>query len=736
MEKGKIKLKVIDIYERDMGRHRVRLPRKKMGALGVKAGELLALEKRRKTVAYVWPDRPGASYKKDQNYVRLDKLTRKNVGANRGEEVVVYKTNASPARKVVFSPTSSSFILPEEEDKTTQYLENIPVFKEDLVRIPHLDKEKEYKVLRTVPEGPVIISRSTNMHFKKREKRSHQSGPRFEDIGGLKEEIKKVRELVELPIQHPELFNKMNMDPPKGILFHGPPGTGKTLMARAIANTSKSYFISISGPEIMSKFYGESEANLRKKFEEAQKHSPAIIFIDEIDAIAPKREEVRGDVEKRVVAQLLSLMDGLKRREEVVVIGATNRADALDPALRRAGRFDREIEFGVPDLTERYEILRIHTRGLPLAKGVNLRKIAEMTHGFVGADIASLVKEAGMRALRDFTRDHKAVVRSPNRIPDEKLEKLNLKMNHFQKAIDSTHPSALREIFLEVPDVRWEDIGGLDSVKNKLKEVVEWPIKYSRKLDRMGIEPPKGILLYGPPGCGKTMLAKAIAYESQANFISVKGPELLSKWVGESEKALREVFRKGRQASPTVIFFDEIDALAPQRGQYTGGAGVSERVISQLLTEMDGLTPKGKVIVTAATNRPDMLDPALLRPGRIDRIIYVPSPSLEERQEILNVHSRDVPMTSSISLKKVAKETTNFTGADLKALIKESAMNSLRRDLSAKIVTKEDVEKALDMVSPSLTDDLKEYYEEMQKMFEEKGMRGKSIYEEEGKYIT
>lgn len=736
MEKEKLRLKVIDIYDRDIGRHRVRLPREKMRTLDVKAGEIVALEKRRKTVAYLWPDRPDSHYRENRNYIRMDKLTRKNVGVNRGDHVLVYKINAAPAEEVTFTPTSSSVFLLEDNNQTSKHLENIPVFEGDLIRIPQLGKELEYKITRTVPESPVILSRSTELRFEKPKRAMQKTQPTFNEIGGLKEEIKKVRELVGLPIKHPELFEKMNMKAPKGILFHGPPGTGKTLMARAVANTTSAYFISISGPEIMSKYYGESEANLREKFEEAQKHSPAILFIDEIDAIAPKREEARGDVEKRVVSQLLSLMDGLKRREELLVIGASNRPDALDPALRRAGRFDREIEFGVPNLTGRYEILKIHTRGLPLAKNVNLRRIADTTHGFVGADIASLVKEAGMRALREFARKHKEEVSSTSRIPETTLEKLKIDMEHFQKAIDATHPSALREIFLEIPDVTWDEIGGLETVKDRLKEVVEWPILFPERLERMGIEPPKGVLLYGPPGCGKTMIAKAIANESQANFISVKGPELLSKWVGESEKALREVFRKGRQASPTVIFFDEIDALAPQRGLYTGSAGVSERVISQLLTEMDGLTARGNVVATAATNRPDMLDPALLRPGRFDRIVYVPAPSLKERLEILKIHTRDVPLDSTVSLNEIAEKTEDYTGADLKALVKESAMNALRRDVSANFVRKEDVEAALQKVTSSITDDLRKYYERMKEKFEKKRIRGESIWQEDRRYLT
>lgn len=734
MARKKLRLKAIDIYDRDIGRNRVRLPREKMRDLNVKAGEILALEKRKKTVVYVWPDRPHSEYRQEKNYVRLDRITRKNAGVNRKEHVTVYKTDASSAEKVAFSPTSSSVLLPEERNEKSK-LENVPVFEGDFIQIPQLGRKVEYKVTNTVPSGPVIISRSTEIQFKKPERRKlEMEEPTFSEIGGLKEEIKKVRELIELPIQHPELFETMNMAPPKGILFHGPPGTGKTLMARAIANTTNAYFISISGPEIMSKFYGESEANLRKQFTKAQKHAPAIIFIDEIDAIAPKREEARGNVEKRVVSQLLSLMDGLERREEVVVIGATNRASALDPALRRAGRFDREIEFGVPNLTERYEILKIHTRGLPLAKDVSLRKVAEMTHGFVGADLAALVKEAGMRALREFTKENKNEVESPTQIPEEKLETLTVKSAHFMKAIDATHPSALREIFLEIPDLVWEDIGGLEQVKGKLREVVEWPIRFPGKFERMGIDPPKGVLLYGPPGCGKTMLAKAVANESQANFISVKGPELISKWVGESEKALREVFRKARQASPTVIFFDEIDSLAPQRGRYAGSSGVSERVISQLLTEMDGLTSKGKVIVTAATNRPDILDPALLRPGRFDRIVYVSPPSKKERKEILKIHSRDVPLDTKTSLEEIAERTKNFTGADLKTLVKESAMNALRRDISAKFVQERDIEDALESVDPSLTKELKEYYEKMRKKFKNKRIRGESIYQEE--FIT
>ncbi|RLI31179.1 AAA family ATPase, partial [Candidatus Bathyarchaeota archaeon] len=529
----------------------------------------------------------------------------------------------------------------------------------------------------------------------------------YEDIGGLHEEIQRIREMVELPLRHPELFQRLGIEPPKGVLLHGPPGCGKTLLARAVANESDAHFIAINGPEIMSKFYGQSEARLREIFAEAEKEAPSIIFIDEIDAIAPKREEVTGEVERRVVAQLLALMDGLEGRGNVIVIGATNRINALDPALRRPGRFDREIEIGVPDKQGRYEILQIHTRGMPLAKDVDLKKLAEITHGYTGADLAALCREAAMKALRRYLPE---INLEEETIPVEVLEKMEVTMEDFMNAYREITPTAVREVYIEVPTVRWDDIGGLEDVKQKLREAVEWPLKNPEAFKRMGIKPPKGILLYGPPGCGKTLLAKAVATESEANFISIRGPEIFSKWVGESERAIREVFRKARMASPSVIFFDEIDAIAPRRGLGYADSGVTERVISQLLTEIDGIAALEDVVIIAATNRPDILDPAILRPGRIDRLIYVPSPDEEARYEIFKIHTRNMPLAEDVDLRHLAKITAGYSGADIEAVCREAAMNALRRDMNAASVTMADFEAALETIGPSITPDVDKWY--------------------------
>ncbi|MEM2497514.1 MAG: CDC48 family AAA ATPase, partial [Candidatus Nezhaarchaeales archaeon] len=529
----------------------------------------------------------------------------------------------------------------------------------------------------------------------------------YEDIGGLKGAIQKIREMVELPLKHPEIFKRLGIEPPKGVLLYGPPGCGKTLLARAVANETDAYFISINGPEIMSKFYGESEQRLREVFEEAKKHSSAIIFIDEIDAIAPKREEVTGEVEKRVVAQLLALMDGLEARGNVIVIGATNRVNALDPALRRPGRFDREIEIGVPDKQGRYEILLIHTRNMPLAKDVDLKKLAEITHGYVGADLAALSREAAMKALRRYLPQ---IDLQQERIPLEVLEKLEVNMQDFMEAFREITPTAMREVYVEVPTVKWDDVGGLETVKQELREAVEWPLKYPDSFKRLGIEPPKGVLLYGPPGCGKTLLARAIATESEANFISVKGPEVYSKWVGESERAIREIFRKARTASPCIVYFDEIDSLAPIRGYGYGDSMVTERVITQLLTELDGLERLENVVVIGATNRPDILDPALLRPGRIDRLLYVPPPDYDARVQIFKIHTRRMPLAPDVSIEELAKMTENYAGSDIEALCREAAMLALRQNLGAERVERSHFLNAMKKVKPTVNEAMLNYY--------------------------
>jgi transitional endoplasmic reticulum ATPase len=529
----------------------------------------------------------------------------------------------------------------------------------------------------------------------------------YEDIGGLHEEIQRIREMVELPLRHPEIFQRLGIEPPKGVLLHGPPGCGKTLLARAVANESEANFFSINGPEIMSKFYGESEARLREIFQQAQQNSPSIIFIDELDAIAPKREEVTGEVERRVVAQLLALMDGLSGRGNVIVIGATNRPGALDPALRRPGRFDREVEIGVPDKQGRYEILQIHTRGMPLAQDVDLKKLSDMTHGYTGADASSLARETAMKALRRYLPE---INLEEERIPPSVLEKMEIRMEDFTSAYKEITPTAMREVYIEVPTVHWNDIGGLEEVKQELREAVEWPLKNPEIFTRMGIRPPKGIMLFGPPGCGKTLLARAVATESEANFITIKGPEVFSKWVGESEKAIREVFRKARMAAPAVIFFDEFDSLVPRRGMGYADSGVSERVISQLLTEMDGIITLEDVVIIAASNRPDIVDPAVLRPGRFDRLIYVPEPDEKARLEIFTLYTKNMPLAKDVNIAYLANTSKGYSGADIDALCREAAMHALRRDVESKEVTLADFQKATEKIGPSIQADMEAWY--------------------------
>jgi transitional endoplasmic reticulum ATPase len=518
--------------------------------------------------------------------------------------------------------------------------------------------------------------------------------------------------MVELPLRHPEIFQRLGIEPPKGVLLHGPPGCGKTLLARAVANESEANFFSINGPEIMSKFYGESEARLREIFQQAQQNAPGIIFIDELDAIAPKREEVTGEVERRVVAQLLALMDGLGGRGHVIVIGATNRPGALDPALRRPGRFDREVEIGVPDKQGRNEILQIHTRGMPLTQDFDLKKLSNMTHGYTGADLASLARETAMKALRRYLPE---INLEEERIPPAVLEKMEVRMEDFINAYKEVTPTAMREVYIEVPTVHWTDIGGLEGVKQELREAVEWPIKTPEIFERMGIRPPKGIMLFGPPGCGKTLLARAVATESEANFISIKGPEVFSKWVGESEKAIREVFRKSRMAAPAVIFFDEFDSLVPRRGMGYADSGVSERVISQLLTEMDGIATLEDVVIIAATNRPDIVDPAVLRPGRFDRLIYVPEPDEKARLEIFKLYTKDMPLAKDVDLQKLASDTKMYSGADIDGLCREAAMNALRKDVKSNEVTLADFQKAVEKIGPTIQPDMENWYKSFMK---------------------
>ena len=573
------------------------------------------------------------------------------------------------------------------EEYLASFLEGQLVTKGDVIPLNVMGQRIDLVVISTAPGGPVIISQKTDVIVSEETAEAvaaaREGGDMpsitYEDIGGLRDEVTKVREMIELPLRHPELFRRLGVEAPKGVILHGPPGTGKTLLAKAVANETNANFYTIGGPEIMSKFYGESEERLRNVFQEAQKNAPSIIYIDELDSIAPKREEVSGEVERRIVAQLLSLMDGLKARGKVVVIGATNRINAIDPALRRPGRFDREIEIGVPDRDGRLNILEIHTRGMPLEKDVNLEKLADITHGFVGADLQALAKEAAIRALRRILPE---IDLSAESIPADTLNKIIVKMQDFIEVVNEMEPSAMREVFVEVPDVKWEDIGGLQAIKQELREAVEWPLKYQGMFAYADATPPKGILLYGPPGTGKTLMAKATANESEANFISIKGPELLSKWVGESEKGVREIFRKARQAAPCIIFFDEIDAIAPARGADFGNSHVTERVISQMLTELDGLEVLTNVVVIAATNRPDIIDSALLRPGRFDRLLYVPPPDYESRKQIILIHTKKKPLADDTNIDNLASKTDGYTGADIAAVASAAVMLALREHIS------------------------------------------------------
>ncbi len=679
-------LKVLEAYTRDVGRGVARIDYESMDNLGASTGDVVEIKGKRRTVAKCLPLYPSDEGK---GIIRIDGLVRNNAGVAIGDTVIVRKIKAVPAEKVIVAPLEA--IPPIDERYLADALESMPLVKGDNVMVPYFGGRLTFQVVAVQPANAeaVIVTQKTVFHIAEKGE-TIRGVPKvtYEDIGGLKEEIQKVREMIELPLRHPEIFEKLGIEAPKGILLYGPPGTGKTLLAKAVANESNAHFISISGPEIMSKFYGESEARLREIFKEAKEKAPSIIFIDEIDSIAPKREEVTGEVERRVVSQLLSLMDGLESRGKVIVIAATNRPNAIDPALRRPGRFDREIEIRVPDKKARLEILQIHTRNMPLAPDVNLEKIANMTHGFVGADLEYLCKEAAMKCLRRVLPELNL---EEEKIPPEVLNKLIVTMDDFMEALKEVTPSAMREVYIETPDVRWSDIGGLEDVKRQLQEAVEWPLKYPELYKKLGHTMPKGILLHGPSGTGKTMLAKAVATESEANFISVRGPELLSKWVGESERGVREVFRRARQAAPCVIFFDEIDSIAPVRG-IGGDSMVTERVVSQLLTEMDGIQSLQGVVVLAATNRIDMVDPALLRPGRFDKLIYVGMPDKYARQKILEIHTKNKPLAEDVRLDKIAEMCEDFSGADV-AAVANTAVSLVLHEYLSKYPTPEEAAK-------------------------------------------
>jgi len=707
MSDRSVLLTVQEAMARDVGRMIARISSKSMQAIGARVGDYLSIKGSKTAYATVWPASPQDE---GADIIRIDGVLRENAGAGIGDLVEVKRVELRPLTRISLAPTEQIVFGTDFRALVAATLQGKPVAPGNMVIVPIMGQAIRLYATSAIPANGGIVTDSTEVMISN-EAVSMPSGAAplitYEDIGDMEDAKQKVREIVELPLKHPELFKHLGIDPPKGILLYGPPGTGKTLLARAIANETNSNFFTINGPEIMSKFYGESEERLREIFNKAEAKPPSIIFIDEIDAIAPKREEVSGDVEKRVVAQLLTSMDGLKSRGNVIVIGATNRIDAVDPALRRPGRFDREIETGIPDAKGRREILQVHTRNMPLADDVNLDQLADITHGFTGADLSNLVKEAAMSALR---RVLPTINLKEGIIPTEVLSKIKVQYSDFEAALRVIQPSALREFYVEVPEVHWEDVGGLEDVKQKLKEAVEWPLKHPEYFQNMGITPVKGILLYGPPGTGKTLLAKVVATESEANFISVKGPEVLNKWVGESERAIRDIFRKARQSAPCVIFFDELDAIAPVRGQ-SFDSGVTERIVNQLLSEMDGISPLKNVVVMGATNRADILDPALLRPGRFDEVIYVPPPDAKSRLEVIKIHVKRVPLAEDVDLEKLANLTEGYTGADIYALVRQSAIIRLRKEGKPGKVTMEDFMQALSEVKPSLTKEQQQVYE-------------------------
>jgi len=709
-----VQVRVADAKQRDVGHGKVRVDNATMEKLGITAGDFIEVRGKRTTVAIAWP-----AYAEDQSQeiARIDGLLRRNAGVALNEFITIKKAEVHDSQTIVFAPTDVRLSVDDEfVSFVKRRFMDMPFIEGDMTLLSIFGSSVPLIATRTRPHGPVKVTESTVLQVMSEPSPEKKGLPivTYEDVGGLRGEIQRIREMVELPLRHPELFQRLGIEPPKGIFLYGPPGCGKTLVAKAVANESDANFYVISGPEIMSKFYGESEARLREIFQKAQETAPSIIFIDELDAIAPKREEVTGEVEHRVVAQLLSLMDGMGARGNIIVIGATNRPNAIDPALRRPGRFDREIEIGVPDKIGRHEILQIHTRAMPLTSDVNLDRLSEICHGYTGADISALCREAAMKSLRRYLPQ---VNLEDERIPSAMLEKMEVNLDDFMNAYREITPTAMREVYVEVPSVQWADVGGLTDVKQELQEAVEWPIKKPEVFRRIGIRPPKGILLFGPPGCGKTMLARAVATESEANFISIKGPELFSKWVGESEKGIREVFRKGRSAAPSIIFFDELDSVAPRRGMGSDDGAASEHVISQLLTEMDGIEALVNVVVIGASNRPDMIDPAILRPGRFDRLIFVPPPDHATRLQILKIHTRNMPLAEGVDIDQITSQAAGYSGADLEAVCREAGLISLRRNIETKSVTMEDFHNALEEVKPSMTADMENWYKGFTKRF-------------------
>jgi transitional endoplasmic reticulum ATPase len=701
---SEITLKIAEVAQRLVGKGIAVVDPKIIEDNKWEAGQILELVGNRKSHVKLWS---GSTQDYKTGIIKIDGITRHNIGAGIGEKITVKKVDAREAEQITLSPIEKLGEEGLQEYMQTYYIGHVLTAGDTLIVTTQLGGKTQLVVTGTIPSAkPVIVSEQTKFKLGSMTKAIDNSIPRitYDDLGGLRNEVQKIREMVELPMRHPELFEKLGVEAPKGVLLYGPPGTGKTLLAKAVAGETNSHFTSISGPEIIGKFYGESEERLREIFKQAEENSPSIIFIDEIDSIAPKREEVTGEVEKRIVSQLLTLMDGMKSRGKVVVIAATNRPDSIDPALRRPGRFDREIEIGIPDQQGRREILNIHTRGMPIEEKVNLDQIAKVTHGFVGADLEILAKEAAMRSLRRILPD---LDLEEEKIPAEILQKIIITDNDFKDALKEVRPSALREVLVQVPNITWEDVGGLESLKEELYEAVEWPLKHKEAFEYTDVTAPKGILLYGPPGTGKTLIAKAVAHTTESNFISIKGPELLSKWVGESEKGVREIFRKARQAAPCIIFLDELDSLAPSRSSGSSDSSVTERVVSQLLTEIDGLEELHNVLIIGATNRVDLIDNALLRPGRFDRIIEVPLPDTKGRENIFKIHTRKKPLVENIDFTKLVELTNGFSGAEIEGICNRAAMSAIRRyvDKEEKTVksikvTQEDFENAIEKMRP------------------------------------
>ncbi len=718
MAEKEVSLKVKEALQTDVGRGIARLNSHTMERLGVETGDVVESEgpEKKKAVALVWRARTEDEGKE---VIRLDGILRHNCGISVDDVVRVRKADVKPAKEVQFAPTQE---ISFEEDFVSYFRErilNMPLSLGNSIVLDVMGRALVFTVTATNPKNVAVqVTPETKMRIAtKPMKIAAGVGIRYEDIGGLKEEIESIREMVEIPMKHPEVFKRLSISPPKGVLLFGPPGCGKTLLAKAVATESEAHFIALNGPEIMSKWYGQSEENLRKVFEEAKEHAPTIIFMDELDAIAPKREEVSGEVERRVVSQLLTLMDGLEARGDVIVIAATNRPDSIDPALRRPGRFDREVEIRVPDKAGRKEVFQIHTRGMPLAPEVNLDEFVDVTYGFTGADAAALSREAAMRALRRILPEIKKA--GEEGLSKDVLDRLVITRQDFLDALKKVEPSAMREVQVEIPKTKWSDIGGLEPVKETLREAVEWPMKYADTFARLGIAPPKGILLTGPPGCGKTLLARAVATESNANFISIKGPAVISKWVGESEKAVREIFKRARQVAPSIIFFDELDSIAGVRGiGEGGGAEVAQRVVDQLLVELDGLEELHQVVVIAATNRPDLIDPGLLRPGRFDKVVFVPLPDRAGRKQVLQVHLKRVPLAKDVDLEKLLDRMDGFTGADIAAAVKEAGLSAIRESKAAKEVAMRHFEHALAKVKPSLAKEDVEQWEKLRRRWQ------------------